>query len=1153
MDYTRVRQSALVVVGLLCCATVQAQDVFISEFHYDNAGSDSGEFVEVAGVAGTDLSGYSLLLYNGNGGGLYDTVALSGVIDDEGAGSGALAFFVTGIQNGSPDGLALTDPTGALVEFLSYEGVFMATDGPLAGLASTDVGVSEPGDTPLGQSLQRIDGRWTGPAAASPGELAAPVSAPVFISEFHYDNAGADSGEFIEVSGPAGTDLAAYSLVLYNGNGGGSYATLPLAGLSIDDEAGGLGAVAVDAPGLQNGSPDGIALVREGAVVEFLSYEGSFTASDGPALSLTATDVLVSEPGDTAPGDSLQLVGGVWTGPSAATRGVLNGLVTGTPFISELHYDNAGADEGEFIEVSGPAGLVLDGYSLVLYNGSNGSAYATEPLTGTIDAERDGQGAVAFAIAGIQNGSPDGLALTAPDGSVLEFLSYEGTFTAADGPAAGLTATDLGVSEDGGTPVGQSLQRLDCVWIGPATASAGALNQSAIAEVAIHDVQGRGPAVAISGPVIVDGVVTALFEDADTLDAFFLQEEDADADADPDTSEAIFVFCRGNCPALTVGNRVRVTGSAEEFFGMSQIDVNELPDGAIEIVDAVGGTVTPAPVRLPAPGSTLAEATFEHLEGMLVRFEDTLVVSEYFQLGRFGQLVLTVEERPQQFTASNAPSVAGYSAFLEDLATRRIILDDRDNDQNDPIVDGDDEPYFYPEGGLSIDNLFRGGERFTGLTGVLHWSFAGAGGTDAWRVRPVPSESYVFEAVNPREALPPPVSGALKVASFNVLNYFTTINDGVATCGPSLLECRGAHSQAELDRQRDKIVAALLAMDADIVGLIEIENDDDTASASLVAALNERLGGPVYAAIETGPIGGDAIKVALIYQTASVEPKGSFAILDATVDPRFVDDRNRPVLAQSFVESATGAGFTVAVNHLKSKGSPCDDLGDPDRSDGQGNCNGVRTSAAIAQAEWLAGDPTGSGDKDVLIIGDLNAYAMEDPITALEAAGYTDLIESFEGPDAYSFVFDGQLGYLDHALANESMLGQVSAVAEWHINADEVPLLDYNDDVQDAAEAFFERESGALPLYAPDPYRASDHDPVIVGLSLAVDGDLDGDRVVDRFDLKLFVRALGAREDSPRYRPDADFDADGRVDLKDLKTFLGFYREALRRRFGDLH
>jgi len=171
------------------------------------------------------------------------------------------------------------------------------------------------------------------------------------------------------------------------------------------------------------------------------------------------------------------------------------------------------------------------------------------------------------------------------------------------------------------------------------------------------------------------------------------------------------------------------------------------------------------------------------------------------------------------------------------------------------------------------------------------------------------------------------------------------------------------------------------------------------------------------------------------------------------------------------------------VNHLKSKGSGCG-AGDDDTTTGQGNCNLTRTLAAQELADWLATDPTGSGDRDVLIIGDLNSYAKEDPIVALQNAGYTDLVAEFGGPSAYGYVFDGQLGYLDHALANDNLAPQVSGVAEWHINADEIPLFDYNDDQRTADEAAFEEESDSLPLYEPNAFRTSDHDPVIIGLDL---------------------------------------------------------------------
>jgi predicted extracellular nuclease len=439
-----------------------------------------------------------------------------------------------------------------------------------------------------------------------------------------------------------------------------------------------------------------------------------------------------------------------------------------------------------------------------------------------------------------------------------------------------------------------------------------------------------------------------------------------------------------------------------------------------------------------------------------------------------------------------------------------ILLDDDNNDNNDAIEGPDaDEPYAYPSGGLSLDRTIRGGDTISGLSGVMHWSFSGTGSGDAWRLRPVAGVDYSFASANPRTAEPGDVGGRLRVASFNVLNYFTTLDQTSSSssgpCGPAgTADCRGADSAAELERQRAKTVAAILAIDPDIAGLIEIQNDAGAATLDLVDALNAKTAPGTYAFVQTGTIGTDAIKQAFVYQPAAVRPVGAPAILSGAVDPRFVDTANRPALAQTFEEVATGERVTVAVNHFKSKGSGC--TGDPDLQDGQGNCNVTRTQAARALAAWLATDPTGSRDSDVLVIGDLNSYRNEDPIRALEAAGYTDLVERFGGDEAYGYLFDGQLGYLDHALANASLLSQVTGATEWHINADEVPLLDYNDAVHDApGEAPFERESGALPLYAPDPYRSSDHDPVVVGLDLDQTGPAlvsvdpaNGSRLADR-------------------------------------------------------
>jgi DNA/RNA endonuclease G (NUC1) len=337
----------------------------------------------------------------------------------------------------------------------------------------------------------------------------APVGGPSFnvtaaalpavrISEIHYDNTGIDAGERIEVSAPVGTSLSGWSIVLYNGSGGAAYDTDLLTNLPTTTCTAGTRFVVVlayPANGIQNGSPDGIALVDPaGAVVEFLSYEGTFAASGGPAGGMTSTDIGVIEAGTEPVGQSLKRNGaGAWSGPAAHNFGVCNDddeppppppspPPSGLPEtrFSEIHYDNFGTDAGEKIEIEGPAGAALTGWSVVLYNGSDNLAYNTRALDGTIPATCGGRGVVVldYPSNGIQNGGPDGLALVDASGKVVEFLSYEGTMTAADGPAKDMKSTDIGVSQNS-SPVGQSLQR-DSVgaWKAPAAATFGLCNDS---------------------------------------------------------------------------------------------------------------------------------------------------------------------------------------------------------------------------------------------------------------------------------------------------------------------------------------------------------------------------------------------------------------------------------------------------------------------------------------------------------------------------------------------------------------------------------------------------------------------------------------------------------------------------------------------------
>ncbi len=594
----------------------------------------------------------------------------------------------------------------------------------------------------------------------------------------------------------------------------------------------------------------------------------------------------------------------------------------------------------------------------------------------------------------------------------------------------------------------------------------------------IYSIQGSGDTAAITGAVTTQGVVVGDFEGpSPALRGFYLQAVTGDSDAA--TSDGIFVF-HGDSDTVSVGDVVRVTGSAAEYQGQTQIS-------SVSALVACGtGAVTPVDVTLPVASAT----ALEPYEGMLVRFPQTLYVTEHFQLGRFGQIFMSSGGRLKQPTNVTTPGTLALNMqAANDL--NRIIVDDDTNAENPAAIK-------FGRGGnpLSAANTLRGADTATGLVGVLTYTWSGNSiSGNAYRLRPINAlggGSPVFTAANPRPGAPG-VAGQLRVTASNTLNYFNSFTNCTLGVGgaSATANCRGADNQTEFDRQWPKTVANLVGGGADVIGLMEIENDgygSTSAIQDLVNRLNAATAAGTYAFINpdttagVNSLGTDAIKVALIYKPAKVAPVGTTAALNTVAFVNGGDSaaRNRPALAQAFEEVATGERFIAVVNHLKSKGSACTA---PDAGDGQGNCNVVRTNAANALTAWLAGsNPTGTGDPDILIMGDLNAYAKEDPITAIKGAGYVNLIEDRLGADAYSYAFDGQWGYLDHALASNALNPQVVGVEEWHINADEPSVLDYNTD--------FKTVDQISGLYAADRFRASDHDPVIIGLDLAITNDL---------------------------------------------------------------
>ena len=756
---------------------------------------------------------------------------------------------------------------------------------------------------------------------------------------------------------------------------------------------------------------------------------------------------------------------------SLATAGFVSPLVSPpalaaaptAPFVSEIHYDNAGTDAGEFVEVTLPPGTSSRGWSVELYNGSGGARYDADPLPEAAAPSDTALSVVVDYSGTLQNGSQDGVALVGPSGVVEEFHSYEGVMTATGsvGAAVGTTSTDIGVAESGSDPVGWSLsRRYDAAddrleWQAAAPGSKGLPNaatgtpdpepdpdpepvEPCLTEPTqrVGEVQGSGDTTPLAGQeVTVRGTVVA---DLEGLGGFHLQDG---GDGDPATSDGVFVF---NGAAVDLGDTVQVEGRAQEYFGQTQVSASSVATCAPgEEVDP------PAPADLDLPAGP---ADRERLEGMLVRPVDRLTVSEVFDLTSFGELTVAAGGRLLQPTEVARPGSDEAAAVAADNVRRSLVLDDGRSAR----VSVTTRPY------LSAGTPVRVGDVLTFEEDlVLGYGF------DQWRLQPADGTADgVFSASNTRTARPDPVGGDVRVGAFNVLNYFLTLSGSNA---------RGARSEEQFARQSAKTVAAITALEADVLTLLEIEDTDttgyrtgnaDAAVADLVRRLNAAEGAEVWAYVpmpqELYGVRRDAIRNAIIYKPDVVEPVGAPVGL---VDESVWSNAREPI-AQTFL--AEHDVVTVVANHFKSKspGSPTGD--NVDDGDGQGAWNGDRVRQARSLARFVEQLQATTEDPDVLLLGDLNAYTQEDPVEVLREAGFTDLGEQLD-PGRYSYVFDALSGSLDHALGTASLTAKVTDVTHWNINA---------------VESFAYQYSGDPALWAPTPYRSSDHDPVLLGLDL---------------------------------------------------------------------
>ncbi|QTF94383.1 MAG: ExeM/NucH family extracellular endonuclease [Halomonas sp. BM-2019] len=519
---------------------------------------------------------------------------------------------------------------------------------------------------------------------------------------------------------------------------------------------------------------------------------------------------------------------------------------------------------------------------------------------------------------------------------------------------------------------------------------------------------GDTPALPAGQAVVADGVVTGEVLGRERLNGFYLQQATAQGPV------GLFVYLPGATPSdqalIAPGQHLQLHARTGEFHGQIQLQ-------RVERIAVCARDRLPEPKALEWP---LGEEALSRLEGLLVTFPQPLTVTGNYELARYGSLTLAAE---RLFRPTNSPEATQERAVL--------MLDD-----------GSYRAFPSPIPYLDEAGSRRVGSQVEGLTGVLTHAF------DAYRLHP--THEPRFEDANPRPAPLPAPGERLRVATFNVENYFITLGQ------------RGAATTAELERQRAKLAAAVAGLEADILALVEVENDP-RALADLVEQLSERTGVRYRAVGGDADRGSDAIKLALIYRPDRV---AAVSELHADNHPT----HHRPPLAAFFRSLAGGPAFGVVTAHFKSK-TGCPSRGDIDR--GQGCWNERRVEQAQAMTAFLE-RLAAEGSERLLLIGDLNAYGAEAPIRTLTGAGLVDLLARELPPERrYTYVFRGESGYLDHALASPALAAAVAALRPWPINADEPPFLGY-----DGPES-------AAPHFRPDPFRSSDHDPVVVDLAPA--------------------------------------------------------------------
>jgi len=558
----------------------------------------------------------------------------------------------------------------------------------------------------------------------------------------------------------------------------------------------------------------------------------------------------------------------------------------------------------------------------------------------------------------------------------------------------------------------------------------------------ISDIQGSKNISPLENSIVsIEGIVTADFQDEKSFAGFFIQSKMKKNK----TSTGIFVY--ESHTQVNIGDLIRVKGKVSEHHGMTQIAEVK----SIKVLKNKQKLPQPIVIQLPLEGLNL-----ENLEGMRVTLDQGAIITDHYNYIKYGEL--TVSSKLLMSPTNVVPPGRKVKLIQQQNTDDKLLIDDGSFSQF---------PHY-----TQINNKtpVQIGAKIQ-VVGIMHYAF------DKYRIE-ITEPIKFSQSPFPQQSKPTSIAGKVKIASFNLRNYFTTLDNGKTICGPKHnFGCRGADSNDEFIRQQSKLVQSIQTANSDIFALQELENNKDSLK-TLVSALNKDAKKDKWRYIKTGTLGEDVIRVGLIYQSKKISPKGNYKILDPKSVPEFEANKHRDVLLQTFKDSDDNL-FNIAVLHLKSKRCSDAKTMDKDQNDGQGCYNASRVKVAQQISNWLDQDPTGQKSQSTIVIGDFNSYLKEDPITLFEKNGYVNLTNEFLTSNNWSSIFRGKVGSIDHILVNKTAKTAAKGMTQWHINTTHLGWFDYN------LEPLVKSKQKPKNYFKKSPFASSDHDMIIAGFTFS--------------------------------------------------------------------